>query len=313
MVLNVSPMTTLSFNPKVVNVSEIDGASRTSVDTNQPIPLKSSWSLWEQLQQNQPQTATADQSTTISYGDLTRKVATVSDIQSFWKYFMHLPQPSSILGESLKVQRQDNETSTPHTLAAIMFFRNEIRPEWEDEANRKGGHFQFTLQHERTRSGKEATNIPVKPDPASSNWLARTDEFWNNLVLGLVGGTIEPDEFVTGIRLVDKVKAPIKPGARPVGHLRIEIWFRDAADKEKIQKLEESIEAHLKSRLDGSLASEIFPGYRLDMRTHEESGHSEEKSGSRISKKPHGASKGPRQFSRKSSVDETATAPPTAS
>ncbi len=304
MVINISSMATLSFNPKVAKLSDIDSVATVSVDVKESIPLKSSWSLWEQLQQNAPQQSSAHDQPgqapgAASYGDLTRKVATVNDIQSFWKYFMNLPQPSTILGESLKVQRQDEEGTTPHTLAAIMFFRGEIKPEWEHEANKKGGHFQFTLQHERTRSGKDSLTL-VKPDPVSTNWLARTDEFWNNLVLGLVGGTIEPDEFVTGIRLVDKVKPPIKPGARPVGHLRIEIWFRDASDKVKINKLEESIDAHLKSRLDGSVAAEIFPGYRLDMRTHEDTGNTGGDEKSRITRKLRTA----KPLSRRSSTDE---------
>ena len=89
MVLNVSPMTTLSFNPKVADLKEIDQAVDLAVDSKEPLPLRSSWCLWEQLQQNLPQaTASPEPSSqiaTTSYGDLTRKVASVSDIQSFWK------------------------------------------------------------------------------------------------------------------------------------------------------------------------------------------------------------------------------------
>lgn len=278
-------MISLSFNQKLVSGSDIDDSviSRNppKIDISQPIPLKSSWSLWEQLQQSQSASSNSDQqaapvvSTAANYGDLTRKVATVSDVQSFWRYFLHLPQPSAILGESMKVVRQESEDGPIHTLAALMLFRDDIRPEWEDPANRRGGHFQFTLQLERSRSSKETPSI-VKPDQVGSAWMAQTDEYWNNIVLGLIGETLEPADFVTGVRLVDKVKLPIKPGARAVGHIRIEIWFRDASDKLKIQTLEESVESHLKNRLDGSIASEIFPGYRLDMRTHEDSGNNGE-------------------------------------
>jgi translation initiation factor 4E len=302
MVLDVSSMTTtLSFNPKLVVGSEIDKLADKKVDVSDPIPLKSTWTLWEQLQQTQPQASVPDQAVTSNYGDLTRKVASIDDVQSFWRYFTHLPQPSAILGESLKVQRQE-EDGLAHTLAAIMLFRGDIRPEWEDEANKKGGHFQFTLQYERTRTIKD--NNPVsKPDATITSWLARTDEFWNNLVLGLIGETLEPSDFITGVRLVDKVKPPVKPGARPVGHLRVEVWFRDASEKAKITKLEESIEAHLKTRLDGTVAPEIFPGYRLDMRLHEESGPvGDEKFISRPTKKPH--ARGNKSLSRKGSADE---------
>ena len=308
MVVRQSSKVTLSFNQKLVSGSDIQSAipvqDLSEIDVSKPIPLKSSWALWEQLQQNQSPATPSEEAVAAgaqqtNYGDLTRKVAAVADIQSFWKFFMHLPQPSSILGESLKALRQDSEDAPAHTLAAIMLFREDIRPEWEDEANKKGGHFQFLLQLERTRLSKD-TPAGKSEGPTANNWLAQTDEFWNNLVLGLIGGTLEPEDFVTGIRLVDKVKAPIKPGARPVGHLRVEIWFRDASDKAKVRALEESIEAHLKSRMDGSSASEIFPGFRLDMRTHEETG--DEKAAPRATRKPTGA----RKF-RKGSADEEET------
>ena len=277
-------MNSLSFNQKLVQGSEpvslAPPAGLPSVDVEKPIPLKCNWSLWEQLQQSSTTASPAEvagqaaASQSANYGDLTRKVATISDIQSFWKYFVHLPQPSAILGESMKVVRQESEDGPAHTLAALMLFKENVRPEWEDEANRKGGHFQFTLQLERSRPTKEGTAAPVVKDQGGSTaWLAQTDEYWNNLVLGLIGGTLDTGDFVTGVRLVDKVKLPVKPGSRAVGHIRLEIWFRDASDTAKINALEESVETHLKCKLDGSISSEVFPGYRLDMRTHEESAH----------------------------------------
>lgn len=311
-----NPMISLSFNQKLVAASDIDRAIQSrapqSIDCTKPIPLRSSWSLWEQLQQAQSAISTPDQqaapllNVTANYGDLTRKVASVSDVQSFWRYYSHLPQPSAILGESMKVVRQESEDGPIHTLAALMLFRGDIRPEWEDPANRKGGHFQFTLQLERTRSNKDAPPAG-KSDSAHTSWMAQTDEYWNNLVLGLIGETLEPSDFVTGVRLVDKVKLPIKPGSRAVGHIRIEIWFRDASDKAKIHLLEESVESHLKNRLDGSISSEVFPGYRLDMRTHEETGNhpgeGEKSAAARGLKKNNSNVTGARKV-RKSSVDE---------
>ena len=155
MVVRPSSKVALSFNQKLVSGSELQSAvpqgDAADLDVSKPIPLKETWALWEQLQQNQSPATPSEEAAATSvhqanYGDLTRKVATVSDIQSFWKFFMHLPQPSSILGESLKALRQDSEDAPAHTLAAIMLFRDNIRPEWEDEANKKGGHFQFLLQ-----------------------------------------------------------------------------------------------------------------------------------------------------------------------
>ena len=33
----------------------------------------------------------------------------------------------------------------------------------------------------------------------------QVDEYWNNLVLGMIGATIEPANMITGLRLVDKL------------------------------------------------------------------------------------------------------------
>ena len=69
-----------------------------------------------------------------------------------------------------------------------MIFRDNIRPEWEDRMNEKGGHFQFQL----------------KPNVGGG----QIDEYWNNLVLGMIGATIEPANMITGVRLVDKLSGP---------------------------------------------------------------------------------------------------------
>merc|ERR1711933_579496 len=59
-----------------------------------------------------------------------------------------------------------------HVIDAIMIFRDNVRPEWEDKLNATGGHFQFQL----------------KPNIGGG----QVDEYWNNLVLGMIGATIEP-------------------------------------------------------------------------------------------------------------------------
>jgi translation initiation factor 4E len=231
--------------------------------------------LWEQLQQSTSHgTENANANSSTTYGDLTKNIVTITTVQDFWRYFMHLPQPSQILGESKKIVRQDSVDGPTHNLAALMFFKENIRPEWEDPANRKGGHFQFTLQLDRSRPQKEG--LPPTTKEGGSAWLAQADEYWNNIVLGLIGGGLDSTDFVTGIRLVDKVKLPGKAGGRPVGHIRIEVWFREASDQAKISALKEALETHMKCRMDGTVGADMFNGYRLDMRSHEETSHNHE-------------------------------------
>lgn len=54
---------------------------------------------------------------------------------------------------------------------------------WEDPHNATGGHLEYRITPFQTKAGQ-------------------LDEYWNNLVLGLVGGTIEHSDYITGIRLV---------------------------------------------------------------------------------------------------------------
>jgi translation initiation factor 4E len=265
--------------------SDIDKAlpatNLDKVNVEKPLPLKYKWALWEQLQQaSNPAPTEQTASHGVSYTDLTTKVATIEDVQTFWRYFTNLPQPSQILGESKKIVRQDSENGPSNTLAALMLFKEGIRPEWEDSANSAGGHFQFNLQLERTRPIKEGLigQAASTREQCSSTWLTHTDEYWNNIVLGLIGGSLDPDDFVTGVRLVDKIKPPPKQGGKPVGHIRVEIWFRDTSDSAKVNALRESLETHMRCRIDGTITNEggnIFPGYKLDMRSHTAKGEGE--------------------------------------
>merc|ERR1712100_167740 len=107
-----------------------------------------------------------------------------------------------------------------------MLFRDNIRPTWEDPVNAEGGRFQYQF----------------KPSLGGG----AIDEYWNNIVLGMVGGTIEPAEMITGIRLVDK----LNQGRSPT--IRLEIWFSNFADTERVDLLQRNVEKCMTTRLDGS-------------------------------------------------------------
>jgi len=82
-----------------------------------------------------------------------------------------------------------------------MIFKQGVKPEWEAPENVKGGHFQLQLK------------------PQLGGGLI--DELWNNIVLGMIGGGIEPSDMIHGVRLVDKLSHKTKPV------IRIEVWFSD--------------------------------------------------------------------------------------
>merc|ERR1719503_314531 len=158
------------------------------------------------------------------YSDATHEVDKFSTVQNFWRLWNHIPQPSELLEQKRMVREQPDGL---HVIDAVMIFRDNIRPEWEDKMNANGGHFQFQL----------------KPNLGGG----QLDEYWNNLVLGMIGATIEPANMITGMRLVDKLSGP-----RASNVIRLEIWFTNFDDSAAVQALKKSVEKCMATRLDGS-------------------------------------------------------------
>jgi len=185
------------------------------------LPLRYPWAIWEQIMQSNEKTA--------AYSDATHKVAGFNTVQAFWKLWNHMPQPSELLEQKRMVREQPDGL---HVIDAIMIFRENILPQWEDKANATGGHFQFQL----------------KPNIGGG----QVDEYWNNLVLGMIGATIEPANMITGVRLVDKLSGP-----RAANVIRLEVWFSNFDDTQAVQMLKRNVEKCMATKLDGTLGT--FP------------------------------------------------------
>jgi translation initiation factor 4E len=185
------------------------------------LPLRYNWWLWEQMMQQ-------DNKGGAQYSDATKKVKSFASVQEFWQVWNHLPQPSELLNHN-RLVREDTEGV--HIVDALMVFRDGIKPEWEDKMNQNGGHFQFQLKN------------TISP--------GQIDEYWNNLVLGIVGASIEPAHLITGLRLVDKLYA-----ARGQPHIRIEIWY-STDDQPQVQTLKRNVENCMMTKSDGSLGTPL--------------------------------------------------------
>lgn len=191
--------------------------------------LRDNWVLWEQVVQE----GKGDK-----YADATKKVTAFNTMQDFWGIWNGLPQPSELL-ESKRIMR---ETRNGQSVAidAIMLFKEGIAPEWEDTKNACGGHFQ----------------IQLKPNIGGG----QIDEYWNNLVLAVVGGSLEPSDMITGIRLVDKLSGPKVANA-----IRIELWFTKYTDTTNVNNLKKNFERCLATKVDGSVHS---AGPKPDTKPH---------------------------------------------
>eukprot|EP00931_Biecheleriopsis_adriatica_P109221 TRINITY_DN8348_c0_g1_i1.p1 TRINITY_DN8348_c0_g1~~TRINITY_DN8348_c0_g1_i1.p1 ORF type:complete len:239 (-),score=54.95 TRINITY_DN8348_c0_g1_i1:55-771(-) len=211
----------LSFNskyaPDMGSYQTPSAAELEEMKAKDP-PLRCTWTIWEQLAQT-----TRDSS---QYSASTQQVASFGTVKNFWKYWNHLPQPSMLLdGKKFIRVKEENK----NVVDALMLFREGIKPEWEDAVNASGGHFQFSL--------KAMTPGGV------------IDEYWNNIVLGMIGGALEPVDMITGVRLIDKLSHKRQP------HIRIEVWFANWADTDKVDLLQQNLEKCMSTHLDGTVGT----------------------------------------------------------
>ncbi|CAL1170656.1 unnamed protein product [Cladocopium goreaui] len=195
------------------------------------LPLKCSWVVWQQRAAPKSTSGTSSS----HYEESTTQIASISSVEEFWQTWERLPQPSDLLTRRMAEKNLDGSEDC-HYVDALMIFREGVLPQWEDAANSEGGHFQF---HFKTSTG-----------------AAQLDEYWNNVVLGTLGNTLEPD-MITGLRLVDKITGP--KGGVP-STLRIEAsWCGLAVLKIRrrtgaVAALQRNIESCLATRtLEGRL------------------------------------------------------------
>mmetsp|Transcript_29964 Transcript_29964/g.95624 ORF Transcript_29964/g.95624 Transcript_29964/m.95624 type:complete len:239 (-) Transcript_29964:123-839(-) len=224
----------LSFNsrisPGVAAYQTPSPAELEDMKSKDPA-LRYTWTIWEQIMQSTDAKAA-------QYSDATHRVASFSTVKGFWKYWNHLPQPSELLDGKKFVRETADSRSV---VDALMVFREGIKPEWEDAVNASGGHFQFQLK--------------------ASLGGGTIDEYWNNIVLGMIGGTIEPAEMITGVRLVDKLSQ------QRSASIRIEVWFSNFDDTEKVDLLQRNMEKCMTTRLDGTHSSASAWG-KTDRKPH---------------------------------------------
>lgn len=218
----------LSFNEqhKGPIMGQMEDEEADEALLNADLPLKYTWVLWEQMVPG----SDSEGANSNSYSDATKKVQAFSTVQEFWEIWNGMPQPSELLEQKRIMREQANGNQS--LIDAFMIFREGVRPEWEDAQNTNGGHFQ----------------IQLKPNVGGG----QIDEYWNNLVLGMVGGTIEPSNLVTGVRLVDKLSGP-----KAAGVIRLELWFSKYDDSQAVSALRRSMEKIMSTRLDGSQGVQI--------------------------------------------------------
>ena len=76
----------------------------------------------------------------------------------------------------------------------------------------------------------------------------KLSEFWETVVLSVIGETLDDGDNITGIRVIDKSN----PHKKQINH-RVEVWFRDWKDdgfkdllQDRMEKLMETCDMHPK-------------------------------------------------------------------
>lgn len=210
-------MSYLSFNRNssdAANLNEIMQAAQ--IDVSKPLMLQYSWVLWEQV------SSEFSRGNNTNYQDCMKPLATFNSVQGFWQLWNKLPQPSDLLGQ--KSMSRIAEDGMSRTVDALMIFRENVKPMWEDPANHKGGHFE----------------IKITPTEYPPNMV---DEIWNNIVLSVIGGGIDSFPLVTGVRLVDKLNISSC-------HIRIEIWYTHSEDAGAFMALQKDLQRCMSERLN---------------------------------------------------------------
>ncbi|WZZ30928.1 hypothetical protein YC2023_014329 [Brassica napus] len=129
-----------------------------------------------------------------SYEDNIKKIVEFSTVEGFWASYCHLAR-SSLL---------PNPTD-------LHFFKDGIRPLWEDGANCNGG--KWIIRFSKVVSAR----------------------FWEDLLLALVGDQLDDAENICGAVLSVRINEDI-----------ISVWNRNASDHQAVVGLRDSIKRHLK-------------------------------------------------------------------
>ena len=174
------------------------------------VQLKRTWSFWENYE--------GKSKNQLLYSESLKEIYSFDNIIAFWQFWNKYPgnETKSIFfnGEFLKYFFKEK-----YRITAMNFFEKGIKPEWEDEKNKKGSI--LTLEY--------------IVDKGLEEFLSRVDNLWTKLIVLLIGETIPYSNNINGIRFVDKTK---------FGHFKsvmfkFEIWVNKNMKEEELKEIKQ--------------------------------------------------------------------------
>ena len=192
---------------------------------NQSIPIKESnlieekkvklnreWSFWENYEPKEKNQKNLD------YSMLLKNIYSFNDLISFWQFWNKYPgsTPSKIFynGEVIRYFFREK-----YRIIAMNLFQSGIRPEWEDEKNKRGKV--LTLEY------LVSTDL--------DKFMETVEKTWTSLMLSLIGENLFYSQYINGIRFIDKTQ--IGGGKRIM--FRFEVWTNKNITEEELTSLKE--------------------------------------------------------------------------
>ena len=165
--------------------------------------LNRSWSFWENYENSNDSK---------SYSETFEEIYTFDNIISFWQFWNKYP------GNDAKEIFYNGEFiryffKKKIRITGLNVFEKGIKPEWEDEKNKKGKILTLSYLIEKDLE----------------SFLSKVNELWVKLILFLIGETIPYSNNINGIRFVDKTD--FKRGR--IIMFRIEVWVKKNMEENK--------------------------------------------------------------------------------
>ena len=144
------------------------------------ILLNRQWSFWENYE---------EKSKDKTYAESYEEIHTFDNIISFWQFWNKYPGNDTrkifYNGEFIRYFFKEK-----YRITAMNIFKKGIKPEWEDENNKKGN----------------ILTLSYLIDKDLDTFLTKINELWIKLILLLIGETIPFSDNINGIRFVDKTR-----------------------------------------------------------------------------------------------------------
>jgi hypothetical protein len=172
------------------------------------ILLNRTWSFWENYE--------TKRKSDLNYTDSLKEIYTFNDIISFWQFWNKYPgrDTKAIFynGEYVKYFFKEK-----YRIIAMNIFEKGIRPEWEDNKNKKGN----------------ILTLGYTADNDMDRFLSIITDSWIKLICFLLGETIPYSNNINGIRFVDKSNISYNKSII----FKFEVWVNSSMKEKELEEI----------------------------------------------------------------------------